>query len=113
VITGRHRGVVEAAVLERGLLERAHLGGAGRLGGADLVPGLIEQRRSEVLGSGIALVELLRRQHLLEELGRHRLAALVVAGVMRDHARLARPHLVVLRGVLDEVARHRRAASFA
>ena len=28
---------------------------------------------------------------------------------MRHHARLARPHLVVLRGVLDEVARHRRA----
>src|SRR5262249_2671988 len=91
VASRRNRGIVESARLERVLLERRHLLGTRCLRDADLVPGLIEQGRREVLGGGIALVEFLRRQHLGEQLGRHRRPGLVVAGVWWTAPRAAAP----------------------
>ena len=73
------------------------------------MPGLVEQCCCEVFRRREALVELAGRQHLVHQRLRHRLARLVVLRIIGQHARIRRPHFVVLRRVLDEVARHARA----
>ena len=58
---------------------------------------------------GEALVELLRRTQLLEQLCRHRFAGLVMDGEPLQHVRHRKPVLVELGRQLDEVAAHRGA----
>src|SRR4029077_3284537 len=103
VIARRYRRVVEPARAQCGRLEGRYSFRGWRPGGRDLVPGLIERCRRQVLGGSVTLVEFLSGDHPLEQLRRQRLAALIVARVVRHDGWLASPHLVVLRGVLDEV----------
>ena len=96
-VTRRHRREIDAVLLQRFGFERHHVRRRRHLVRRDLVPRLVEQRRAQVLGGGEALVELARGQHLVEQFLRHRLAGLVVLGVVRQHRRPVGPHLVDLR----------------
>ena len=105
-VARRHRVVVVALLAQRLGLEGHHAVGRRDPVQRQLVPALVQARGAQVLGRGETLVELLGRQHLVQQRARHRLAGLVVLRVVRQHARPVRPHLVDLRRVLDEVARH-------
>src|SRR6266576_5343345 len=74
------------------------------------MPGLIEERGRKVLGCLKALIELFRGNDLIEERLRNWFAGLVMFRVILQHFRPGRPHLVNLRRVLHEVARHARSA---
>ena len=106
VIAGRHRSIVGAFAFESGRLEGHDLGRRRHLIRPQPVPGLIDERRREILKGCIALAKLARAEHLFEQCRRHRLVGSVVVRVMGKHLRLVGPHLVVLRRKLDEVARY-------
>ncbi len=109
VIARRHIREVDAVLAKRGSLEGGHIGGGRSLRGVDEMPFLVEHGGGEILRGGITLIELLRRQYLVQQLLRHGRAGLVVLREVRHDDRLASPHLVVLRRILDEVPGHRRA----
>lgn len=73
--------------------------------GTQLVPGLVKQCGGEVFDRAVALVEGARLDDLVDQRLRHRLARLVMLGVVGEHLRIKRPVLVELRGELDEVTR--------
>ena len=104
--------VLSAAKFNQGFATTEYLGAAmldqrWHQIGADLVPALIQHGRTQVLGGGEALIELGRRQDLVQQRLRHRRTVLVVLGVVLQDDRVVSPHLVDLRGELDEVTRHR------
>ena len=70
------------------------------------MPGLVEQGGGEVLAGLEPLVERGGCLQLVDELLRHRLARLVMLGVVGEHLGPQHPHLVDLAGELDEVAEH-------
>src|ERR1700720_966785 len=74
------------------------------------MPGLIEQRSGKVLGGFKTLIELFGRDDLLKKSLRKGLPGLVVFGVILQHFRPGRPHLIDLGRVLDKIARHARPA---
>ena len=74
------------------------------------MPGLIEQRGRQILGRLETLVEFFRRNDLVEQGLRDRLAGLIMLGVILQHLRPIPPHLVDLRRILHEVARDTSAA---
>ena len=84
-VARRHGVESDSGRLERIRLECLDIRRGLDLLGRDLVPRLVEQRRGQVLGGGEAPVELLRRQHPLQQVGRHQLAGLVVDGVVLQH----------------------------
>ena len=74
------------------------------------MPGLIKQSSSQVLGRLEALIELVRGQHLVEQLAGHGRTRFVMLGIVLQDLRPGGPHLVDLRRILDEIAGHTRAA---
>lgn len=102
-VARRDRGQRHPGVLQRGGLEGLGVAGVGAR--RDGVPGPVQQGRGQVFDRAEALAEALGGLHLGHELLRHRLAGLVVAGVVGQDLGPDRPHLVDLRGVFDEVAR--------
>ena len=108
-VAWRDRGERRPGGFERGLLEGERPGRLGDLRRRQPVPGEVEQRRRQVFRGGEALVEGPGREHAFQEVGRDGFAGLVVDGVVLQHLRPGGPHLVHLRGVLHEVARHRSA----
>src|SRR5438552_10969079 len=58
----------------------------------------------------VALIEFSRSLDLVEQRLRHRLTGLVMFREVLQHFRPGRPHLVYLRRVLNEIARHTRSA---
>ena len=73
------------------------------------MPGLVEQRSRQVLRRLEALIEFLGGQHLVEKLGRHGRTRFMVLRVVLQDLRPGRPHLIDLRRILHEIARHARA----
>ena len=106
-VTRRHRRVVQARGLERLGFEGQGVG--GDVAGGLLVDGLVEHGRGQVLGGRVALAVLFGGQHLVQQFLRDRFAGFMVLGVVGQDRRPGRPHLVDLRRVFDEVARHRGA----
>src|SRR6185295_5557887 len=101
-IARRDVGGVVAAVRQRIRLEPVDVlqpGGRGKR-----VPVEVEPRRLEHLADFVTLVEGPRRENLLDQILRDRLAGFVVDGVVWQDLRIERPILVELRGELDEVA---------
>src|SRR5882724_11890907 len=74
------------------------------------MPGLIEERGGKVLRRLVTLIELFRGNDFIEEGLRNWFADLVMFRVILQHFRPGRPHLVHLRRVLHEIARHARSA---
>src|SRR3982750_1584730 len=74
------------------------------------MPGLIEEGSGKVLGRLVTLVELFGRYDFIEEHLWHWLARLVMFCKIPQHLRPGCPHFVNLGRILDEIARHARAA---
>ena len=74
------------------------------------MPGLIKQRGGQIFRRLETLVKFFRGLDFVEQLLRHRRAGLVVLRVILQHFRPRHPHLIHLRGILDEIARHARPA---
>ena len=74
------------------------------------MPRLIEDRCRQIFGRLETLVEFFRRKHLIQQRLRDGFAGLVMLGVIFQHLRPNRPHLVNLRWILDEIARNTRSA---
>ena len=102
-VARRHVAEVDVVLLQRVGLER--VGVLQRGVGAQRVPVHVEQRGRDQLGHVVALVEVAGLLDLVDQRLRHRLAGLVVLGVVGEHLRIGRPVLVELRRELDEVAR--------
>mmetsp|Transcript_53120 Transcript_53120/g.124204 ORF Transcript_53120/g.124204 Transcript_53120/m.124204 type:complete len:781 (-) Transcript_53120:457-2799(-) len=105
-VARRHRREVDPLLLEQAGFGVEHRRGRRRgRGTLAQMPAQVEQGGAEVFGGRKTLVELLRGEHLVEQFTRHRLARAVVTGVVGQHGRPARPDLVHLGRVLDEVGR--------
>ncbi|KAG0739165.1 hypothetical protein G6F24_017416 [Rhizopus arrhizus] len=102
-VTRRHLRQVDLELLQRAGFKGAHI--LQRRVGLLRVPGQVQQRGRQVLGGRIALGEAACLEDLVDQFLRHRLAGLVVLGVVGEHLRVQRPVLVELRRELDEVAR--------
>src|SRR6266403_3303581 len=74
------------------------------------MPGLIEQGSGKVHGGFKALIEFFGGDDLVEKSLRKELPGLVVFGVILQHFRPRRPHLIDLGRVLDKIAWHGRPA---
>src|SRR5438045_8807489 len=82
-IPRRHGRKIDSRLLQRGGFKGQRI--LWHIRWLELVPSLIEQRGGEVLGRLITLVELLRRNHLVEKLLRNRLSRLVVLDEVLSH----------------------------
>ena len=107
-ITRRHRRKIDPGFLQRLLSKRDCV--LRNLGRFQLMPCLIEQRRGEVLGCFVSLIEFVGRLHFIEQRLRNRFAGLIMFRVIFQDFRPVHPHLVDLRRILDEIARHARSA---
>src|SRR5436190_4543527 len=77
-IPRRNGPKIDSRLLQRGGLKGQRI--LWHIRWIELVPSLIEQRRGKVLGRLVPLVELLRRNHLVEKLLRNRFSRLVMLG---------------------------------
>ena len=71
----------------------------------------IDQGRGDVFDGGKTLVEIARGDEPLQQVLRHRLAGLVMAGEAPQHLRLLQPVLVKLRRQFDEIGGHAGAGN--
>ena len=88
---------------------RARVSALGLLGIAARWQGVeihVDQGGGQEFHRGKALVVIARRQQLVQQRLRHRLAGLVMAGETLQHRGLFQPMFVELRRQFDEIARH-------
>mmetsp|Transcript_20969 Transcript_20969/g.80829 ORF Transcript_20969/g.80829 Transcript_20969/m.80829 type:complete len:572 (-) Transcript_20969:513-2228(-) len=112
-VARRHGAEVDPLLLQHLGLEGLDVVGARGLAGAELVQALVDDGSAEVGQGRIALVEALRTRHLVQQFARHQRTALIVLGIVGQHAGPAGPDLVDLGWVFDEVARHAGQARVA
>ena len=107
-ITRRHRRKIDSGLVQCFRFKRDRV--FRNVGRIQLMPCLVEQRRRQVFGRFVTLIEFFRGHDFIEQRLRDRFAGLVMLGVILQHFRPGRPHLVHLRRILDEIARHARSA---
>ena len=103
-IARRHQVAAQADPLQRGFLERHHVGRRG-LAGVERVPFHVQQRGGDHFAEAVPLVELAGPVDRLDQLVRDNLAGFVMAGIALQHLGHGGEVLVELAGEFHPVAR--------